>query len=133
MRRSAHIRHATPACTCRPTWMSQMEQRPPAVVAYVQHLTEVSASDPVRLVAHAYTQQMALLAGGQRMRKFVTSTVPGLQGKEGVSVFCFEARLMLWTSLDTMMILVLWRWSLPWLLLQIFASVGLILKAVRTL
>lgn len=70
----------------------------------MQHLAEISASDPVRLVAHAYTQQMALLAGGQRIRKFVTSTVPGLQGKDGVSVFCFKARLPPWTRLNVLMI-----------------------------
>ena len=74
------------------------------MAAYVQHLAEISASDPVRLVAHAYTQQMALLAGGQRICKFVTSTVPGLQGKDGVSVFCFEARLQLWTLLNKLVI-----------------------------
>ena len=100
MRRSAHYRSVTPACARRPIWKSQVEQRPPAVAAYVQHLAEISASDPARLVAHAYTQQMALLAGGQRICKFVTSTVPGLQGKDGVSVFCFEARLPLWTLLN---------------------------------
>lgn len=69
-----------------------MEQRSPAVAAYVEHLNEISSSDPTRLVAHAYTQHLALLAGGQRIRKFVASTVPGLQGNNGVRVFSFEVR-----------------------------------------
>ncbi|CAK0753075.1 hypothetical protein CVIRNUC_002193 [Coccomyxa viridis] len=73
-----------------PEWRSRVEQRSPAVVAYVEHLADISSTDPVRLIAHAYTQHMALLAGGQRIRKFVASTVPGLQGQEGVSVFSFE-------------------------------------------
>lgn len=62
------------------------------MAAYVAHLADISAIDPIRLTAHVYTQHLALLAGGQRIRKFVASTVPGLQGKEGVSVFNFEVR-----------------------------------------
>ncbi len=69
-----------------------MAQRSPAVAAYVEHLNDISSSDPIRLVAHAYTQHLALLAGGQRIRKFVASTVPGLQGQDGVRVFGFEVR-----------------------------------------
>ena len=67
-----------------------MEQRSPAVVAYVKHLTDIASTDPVRLIAHAYTQHMALLAGGQRIRKFVASSLPGMQGQEGMSVFSFK-------------------------------------------
>ena len=80
------------ACTCRPEWKSRVQHCSPAVVAYVEHLDTISLSDPTRLVAHAYTQHLALLAGGQRIRKFVASTVPGLQGEDGVRVFSFEAR-----------------------------------------
>ena len=54
------------------------------------HLADISSTDPVRLIAHAYTQHMALLAGGQRIRKLVASTLLGLQGRGGVSVFSFE-------------------------------------------
>ena len=67
-------------------------ERSPAAAAYVEHLDDISSSDPTRLVAHAYTQHLALLAGGQRIRKFVASTVPGLQGKDGIKVFSFEVR-----------------------------------------
>ena len=77
-------------CACRPEWRPRVEQRSPAVAAYVEHLADISSTDPVRLIAHAYTQHMALLAGGQRIRKFVASTLPGLQGQEAVSVFSFE-------------------------------------------
>ncbi len=74
----------------RPGWKSEVEQRSPAVKAYVEHLHRISSSDPTRLIAHAYTQHLALLAGGQRIRKFVSSTVPGLQKEDGVRVFSFE-------------------------------------------
>jgi hypothetical protein len=63
------------------------------VKAYLDHLSDISENDPVLLVAHAYTQQMALLAGGQRISKFISSTLPRVSGDEGVSVFAFTVRL----------------------------------------
>ena len=63
------------------------------VKAYLDHLSDISENDPVLLVAHAYTQQMALLAGGQRISKFISSTLPRVSGDEGVSVFAFNVRL----------------------------------------
>ncbi|BDA46174.1 probable heme oxygenase 2 [Coccomyxa sp. Obi] len=60
------------------------------VKAYMDHISEISEKDPVLLVAHAYTQQMALLAGGQRISKLISSTLPKVDGNEGVSVFAFR-------------------------------------------
>lgn len=56
----------------------------------MDHISEISEKDPVLLVAHAYTQQMALLAGGQRISKLISSTLPKVTGNEGVSVFAFR-------------------------------------------
>ena len=62
------------------------------VKAYLDHLSDISEKDPVLLVAHAYTQQMALLAGGQRISKLISSTLPSVNGDEGVTVFAFNVR-----------------------------------------
>jgi hypothetical protein len=56
----------------------------------LEHLQKVEEEDPIRLLAHAYTQQMALLAGGQRISKLISSTLPAVDGKEGISVFEFN-------------------------------------------
>ncbi len=60
------------------------------VKAYMDHIADISEKDPVLLVAHAYTQQMALLAGGQRISNLISSTLPKVTGSEGVSVFAFR-------------------------------------------
>ena len=60
------------------------------VKAYMDHIADISGRDPGLLVAHAYTQQMALLAGGQRISKLISSTLPKVTGTEGVSVFAFR-------------------------------------------
>ena len=74
------------------TWRTRGGTPTPPVKAYLDHLAEISERDPVLLVAHAYTQQRALLAGGQRISKFIRSTLPKVDGDEGVSVFAFKVR-----------------------------------------
>ncbi|CAL8462315.1 g1848 [Coccomyxa elongata] len=71
-------------------WRTRMGAPSAPVKAYMDHITDISEKDPVLLVAHAYTQQMALLAGGQRISKLISSTLPKVTGSEGVSVFAFR-------------------------------------------
>ncbi|KAK9906804.1 hypothetical protein WJX75_008318 [Coccomyxa subellipsoidea] len=76
-------------------WRAQVGAPSAPVKAYLDHLSDISENDPVLLVAHAYTQQMALLAGGQRISKFISSTLPRVSGDEGVSVFAFTESVSL--------------------------------------
>lgn len=73
-------------------WRERLGAPSAPVKAYMDRIEYVSEKDPVLLVAHAYTQQMALLAGGQRISKYIRSTMPSVNGDQGVSVFQFDVR-----------------------------------------
>lgn len=44
---------------------------------YVRHLKELSKSQPILLLAHAYVRYMGDLSGGRMMKKFVETLFPG--------------------------------------------------------
>ena len=62
-----------------PNWMMVLSRRnwehrvppSPAVQLYLDHLDEVAAANPTLLLAHAYTQYMALCAGGSIIRRML--------------------------------------------------------------
>ena len=68
----------------------------PAVEAYILQLSTLAADDPRLLVAHAYTQHLALLAGGQIVAKTVRKQLM-LPLDEGTAAYHFTVCL-LWTS-----------------------------------
>ena len=76
----------------RDNWKQRVGVPTAPVRAYLDRLSEVSKGEPVKLAAHAYTQQMALLSGGQRISKLISSTMPKVDedGTEGVTVFAFS-------------------------------------------
>ena len=57
---------------------------------YQERIAEIAESQPLLLAAHAYTQHMALLAGGQRTRQLVLASRPPTTGDAGTSLFVFE-------------------------------------------
>ncbi|KAK9831387.1 hypothetical protein WJX81_000041 [Elliptochloris bilobata] len=61
----------------------------PAVAAYVEHLSTAAQEDPRTLIAHAFTQQMALLAGGQAVSKLVRKQLALPPGR-GTAAFHFS-------------------------------------------
>ena len=79
--------------TCRDSWLARVSPPPAAVRTYQERIAELSKSQPVLLVAHAYTQHMALLAGGQRTRQLVLGARPPTTGDAGTSLFVFEVRM----------------------------------------
>jgi heme oxygenase (biliverdin-producing, ferredoxin) len=68
-------------------WRNQL---PPffAVDRYVSRIREVSASQPILLVAHAYTRYMGDLSGGQMLKQIVRKSL-GLEGTEGSAFYEF--------------------------------------------
>ncbi|MBR8833191.1 MAG: heme oxygenase (biliverdin-producing) [Stigonema ocellatum SAG 48.90 = DSM 106950] len=60
-----------------------------ATQVYVAHIRELSATEPVLLLAHAYTRYMGDLSGGQVLQKIAQSTL-NLSGQEGTSFYNFE-------------------------------------------
>ncbi|KAL6774054.1 HMOX2 [Auxenochlorella protothecoides x Auxenochlorella symbiontica] len=74
-----------------PDWGTQLV-RTPAVEAYVSHLQHLEDTAPLALLAHAYTQHMALLAGGRLLAASVAKGM-GLQaGGAGTAAFTFPPR-----------------------------------------
>jgi heme oxygenase (biliverdin-producing, ferredoxin) len=57
--------------------------------AYINHIRELSARDPVLLIGHTYTRYMGDLSGGQMLQKIAQSTLK-LSGYEGTSFYNFE-------------------------------------------
>ena len=56
---------------------------------YIARIRQVAQDDPTLLIAYAQTMYMALLSGGQIMRR-IQRTAMGLQGTEGGAIFEFE-------------------------------------------
>jgi hypothetical protein len=63
----------------------------PAVAAYLARVREVAAEDPRLLVAHAFTQHLALLAGGQVLAKTVHRQL-ALPAGAGTAAYRFAVR-----------------------------------------
>lgn len=57
--------------------------------AYINHIRELSAHDPLLLIGHTYTRYMGDLSGGQMLQKIAQSTLK-LSGYEGTSFYNFE-------------------------------------------
>ena len=55
---------------------------------YLARIHEISASDPVLLVAHAYTRYMGDLSGGQILKKIAKEAM-GLQNDDGTAFYEF--------------------------------------------
>ncbi len=57
--------------------------------AYVDRLIEISNTDPVRLIAHAYTRYMGDLSGGQALKHIIRSALD-LPADRGTTFYEFE-------------------------------------------
>ncbi|HEY9669269.1 MAG TPA: heme oxygenase (biliverdin-producing) [Coleofasciculaceae cyanobacterium] len=68
-------------------WREQITPSP-AAQAYVQHIREVSASQPELLVAHSYTRYLGDLSGGQILKK-IAQRAMNLSDKEGSAFYEF--------------------------------------------
>ncbi len=68
-------------------WRSQVSPSP-ACAKYLQRLREVSETDPILLVGHAYTRYMGDLSGGQVLKKIAKKAM-GL-GEQGTAFYEFE-------------------------------------------
>ena len=60
-----------------------------AAKAYISRIRELSATEPVLLIAHAYTRYMGDLSGGQMLKKIAESAL-GLENHQGVSFYEFK-------------------------------------------
>ncbi|NJM70009.1 MAG: heme oxygenase (biliverdin-producing) [Scytonema sp. RU_4_4] len=60
-----------------------------AAQTYISRIHELSATEPVLLIGHAYTRYMGDLSGGQMLQK-VAQSVLKLSGYEGTSFYNFE-------------------------------------------
>ena len=60
-----------------------------AAQAYINRIREVSATEPVLLLAHAYTRYMGDLSGGQGLKKIVQS-VMNLPEPQGTAFYDFD-------------------------------------------
>ncbi len=65
------------------TWQSQITASPAGVV-YRDRIQALSATDPVLLIAHAYTRYMGDLSGGQSLKNVIRAalSLPTVQGTE---------------------------------------------------
>lgn len=61
----------------------------PAAQAYVSRLRELSATEPILLIAHSYTRYMGDLSGGQSLKKIVQS-VFNLEEHQGICFYEFD-------------------------------------------
>lgn len=57
------------------------------VAVYLDRIEKISRDSPHLLLAHAYTQHMAILAGGQILRRSVRSTMQIAHDEPGTAVF----------------------------------------------
>ena len=71
-----------------PDWKEQIEMTP-AAQAYCDRIKEVSAQDPILLIAHHYTRYLGDLSGGQVMEKVLRKALD-LPEEGGVKFFEFE-------------------------------------------
>jgi len=60
-----------------------------AGLVYVDRIREISNTDPVRLIAHAYTRYMGDLSGGQALKGIVRSAL-NLPNDRGTALYEFE-------------------------------------------
>ncbi len=60
-----------------------------AGAAYVQRIHEVANTDPILLIAHAYTRYMGDLSGGQALKKIIRSAL-NLPEDQGTALYEFE-------------------------------------------
>lgn len=74
-----------------PDWEAQVV-RTPAVDEYCAHLRELEGSAPMTLLAHAYTQHAAVLAGGQALGRLVARSMDLAPGGPGTAAFAFPPR-----------------------------------------
>ena len=70
------------------TWREQIVPLPAGQV-YVDRLRQISESDPVLLLAHAYTRYMGDLSGGQALKKIIRSAM-NLPPDQGTNLHEFE-------------------------------------------
>ena len=57
------------------------------MAVYLDRIDKISRESPHLLLAHAYTQHMAVLAGGQILRRSVRSTLQLAPDDPGTAVF----------------------------------------------
>jgi heme oxygenase len=69
-------------------WREQIAPLP-AGEAYVKRIHEVANTDPVLLIAHAYTRYMGDLSGGQALKKIIRSAL-NLPANQGTALHEFE-------------------------------------------
>jgi heme oxygenase len=68
-----------------PTWRQQLPNTP-ELHSYLAHLKQLAASRPYTLLAHAYTQHLAILSGGQILKGLIRKTLD-LPQNEGTAAF----------------------------------------------
>ena len=66
-----------------------------AVALYLDRLEKISRDSPHLLLAHAYTQHMAILAGGQILRRSVRSTMQLGPDDPGTAIFELQVTSLL--------------------------------------
>lgn len=69
-------------------WREQIVPLPAGKI-YVERLQEIASSDPVLLIAHAYTRYMGDLSGGQSLKKIIRSALK-LPEDRGTGLHDFE-------------------------------------------
>jgi len=75
---------------CSLKWKEKAGPPTPAVQTYLERIDMLSADNPHLLVAHAYTQHLAMLAGGQVLRWSVRCTMQIARGDPGTAIFEFK-------------------------------------------
>ena len=70
-------------------WEQELERRSrfPAVQRYLDHLETLANSQPVLLIAHSYTQHLAITSGGQIIAKLVCKGLGLPESGEGTASF----------------------------------------------
>ncbi|MBD0343355.1 MAG: heme oxygenase (biliverdin-producing) [Coleofasciculus sp. Co-bin14] len=69
-------------------WREQVAPSP-AATAYVEHIREISASQPELLVAHSYTRYLGDLSGGQILKKIAQQAMNLSEG-QGTAFYEFQ-------------------------------------------
>jgi heme oxygenase len=69
-------------------WQSQVKPSPAAQIC-ISRLRNISSTEPLLLLGHAYTRYMGDLSGGQMLQKVAQSALQ-LSGYEGTSFYNFE-------------------------------------------
>lgn len=76
----------------RRSWREKIQQPSKAVQQYLARVTAITADSPHLLLAHAYTQHMAILAGGQTIRRSVRASMQ--LGPEDPGTAAFELQVL---------------------------------------